>query len=177
MTLAAISMGANLGDRLGTLREAVRRLEELGCLRALSHLYETDPVGPVDQDSFYNAMAVLETDLGAEALMGRLLDIEKELGRVRGLRWGPRTIDLDLILHGDTGIHTAMVTVPHPRYRERRFVIEPLVEVWPGASDPDGVRLADLLPQVADQPVQMLEVPDWPRGGSIGDGQTSKAII
>ena len=150
-----------MGNRLATLDKAVSRLEELGRLCALSPLCETAPVGGLHQDAFYNAVAVVETDLGAEALVARLLGIETELGRIRGLRWGPRTIDLDLILHGDTVIRTASVSVPHPRYRERRFVLEPLVAVWPEVCDPDGTLVADLLPGVADQPVRMIGGLGW----------------
>lgn len=161
MTRAAISLGANIGDRRAVLREAVARLCELGRLEALSPLYETDPVGPVEQESFYNAVAVVETDLASLELVGRLLAIEKSLGRVRGQRWGPRTIDLDLILHGNSVVRTAEVAVPHLRYRERRFVLEPLVAAWPEAHDPDGTRVSDLLAGVADQDVTRIEGLGW----------------
>ena len=161
MAAAVISLGSNMGDRVAALDSAVVRLEGLGRLLALSHLYETEPVGGVPQDPFYNAVAVVETPLGAEAMVGRLLSIETALGRVRGRRWGPRLIDLDLILHGDTSIRTAAVTVPHSHYRERRFVLEPLVEVWPGIRDPDGTLVADLLPGVADQPLRRIEGLGW----------------
>lgn len=150
-----------MGDRRAILREAVVRLEELGRLGEVSPLYETDPVGPVDQEPFYNAVAVIETELGPEGLVRRLLDIEKQLGRERGPRWGPRTIDLDLILHGDSVVCVVDVSVPHPRYRERRFVLEPLIAVWPEARDPDGTRVSDLLYEVADQAVTMIEDRDW----------------
>ena len=161
MTQAAISLGSNMGDRLAVLLQAVDRMEQVGRLLAVSHLYETEPVGPIDQAPFYNAVAVIETDRGAEDLLGRLLAIEARLGRVRERRWGPRTIDLDLILHGDTVIRTQTVSVPHPRYRERRFVLEPLVAVWPEARDPDGTPVYDLLPAVADQKIRALEEPGW----------------
>ena len=159
--LAVVSLGSNIGDRLAILDRAVRRLASLGRLRALSPLYESDPVGGVIQGPFYNAVAVVETETGAEVLVSRLLDIEVELGRVRGPRWGPRTIDLDLVMHGDTVIRTASVSVPHPRYRERRFVLEPLVSVWPEARDPDGTLVVDMLPGVADQHVHMVEGLGW----------------
>lgn len=161
MTPAAISLGTNIGDRRAILREAVGRLGDHGRLRAVSPLYETDPVGPVDQEPFYNAVAVVETDLDAEDLLAGLLAIERQLGRVRGRRWGPRTIDLDLILHGDSVVLAEAVSVPHPRYRERRFVLEPLAAVWPEARDPDGTRVADLLTDVADQDVKMIEGLGW----------------
>lgn len=143
------------------LIRGVGGLERLGGLRALSDLYETDPIGPVEQGPFYNAVAIIETDLGAEDLVAHLLEIEARLGRVRDRRWGPRIIDLDLILHGATAIRTEAVTVPHPRYRERRFVLEPLVAVWPEVRDPDGTPVADLLPAVADQEVRRLDIAGW----------------
>ena len=168
MAQAAISLGSNLGDRRAILREAMARLVEVGRLQALSPLYETAPVGPVEQESFYNAVAVVETDLGPQELMSRLLAIEKQLGRVRGPRWGPRTIDLDLILHGDSVVRSLEVSVPHPRYRERRFVLEPLVAAWPGARDPDGTHLFDLLEGVADQDLTRIGDREWP-GQAIED--------
>ena len=161
MTPAVVSLGSNMGDRSATIESAVARLTDLGRLRALSPLYETAPVGGVTQDPFYNAVAVLETGLGAEDVVARLLEIETEMGRVRAQRWGPRAIDLDLILHGDTVIRTASVWVPHPRYRERRFVLAPLVAAWPEARDPDGTLLVDLLPGVADQEVRRIQVVTW----------------
>ena len=161
MARAAISLGSNMGDRRAILHEAVARLAELGRLRAVSPLYETDPVGPVDQEPFYNAVAVLDTDLDAESLLAALLAIEKSLGRVRGQRWGPRTIDLDLILHGDSVVRTAEVSVPHPRYRERRFVLEPLVAAWPEARDPDGTHVSRLLASVSGQAVTRIDDREW----------------
>ena len=138
------------------LLRAVKAIEQLVAVVAVSHLYETEPVGLLDQAPFYNAVVIVETDLGAGDLVGRLLEIEVRLGRVRERRWGPRAIDLDLILHGDTLICTKSVSVPHPHYRERRFVLDPLVAVWPDARDPDGTRVSDLLPAVADQEVRLL---------------------
>ena len=157
---AAVALGSNLGDRMANLDRAAGRLEGLGRLAALSPVYETAPAGGVPQGPYYNAAAVLETRLGAEALLDGLLEIERGMGRVRGERWGPRLIDLDLILHGRTVLRTDAVTVPHPRYRERRFVLAPLVDAWPEARDPDGTPAADLLARAADLKVRRLEDPD-----------------
>lgn len=154
---AAVALGSNLGDRMANLDLAADRLEGLGRLAALSPVYETAPVGRVPQGPYYNAAAVLETRLGAEALLDGLLEIERGMGRVRGERWGPRLIDLDLILHGGTALNTDAVTVPHPRYRERRFVLAPLVDAWPEARDPDGTPAADLLARAADLKVRRLK--------------------
>lgn len=166
MVRVAIALGSNMGDRIAVLTEAVRHLESLGSLLALSPLYETEPIGLADQAPFCNAVAVVETDLGAQELVRLLLAIETRLGRVRECRWGPRTIDLDLILHGETVTRSDAVRVPHPRYRKRRFVLEPLLAVWPDARDPDGTAVADLLPAVAAQRVRRL----WGVGWTSDDG-------
>jgi 2-amino-4-hydroxy-6-hydroxymethyldihydropteridine diphosphokinase len=146
VTVAYIGLGANLGDREENLRAALERLTELGPLR-VSSFRETDPVGVTDQPRFVNAVAELETDLGARDLLERLLEIERELGRHRSReeRWGPRTIDLDLLLYGDEVIDEPGLTVPHPRLAERRFVLEPLHELAPGLLLPDGRAVGDLL--------------------------------
>ena len=161
---AVISLGTNLGDRAANLVSALERIRALGRVVASSGVYETAPHGMVDQEPFYNAVVLVETELDPVELVGRLLDIERDMGRVRGPRWGPRLIDLDLILYGDRSVRTPSVEVPHPRYRQRRFVLEPLVEVWPDARDPDGTPAADLLEAVSGQVVAPIEVPAWPTG-------------
>ena len=146
MTVAYIGLGANLGDREGSLNAALGKLRELGPVRA-SSFRETDPVGVTDQPRFVNAVAELKSELGARELLERLLEIERELGRDRssGERWGPRTIDLDLLLYGDDVIDEPGLSVPHPRLAERRFVLEPLHELDPGLVLPDGRAVGDLL--------------------------------
>ena len=135
---------------------------------ASSSVYETAPQGVVDQEPFYNAVVVVETERDPVELVRQLLGIEREMGRVRGPRWGPRLIDLDLILYGDLSIRTASVEVPHPRYRQRRFVLEPLVEAWPDARDPAGAPAADLLVAVSGQVVAPVEVAGWGNPAGIG---------
>jgi 2-amino-4-hydroxy-6-hydroxymethyldihydropteridine diphosphokinase len=144
--VAYIGLGSNLGDREGTLRAALERLSEFGPLR-VSSFRETDPVGLTDQPRFLNAAAELETDLGARELLERLFEIERELGRERSAetRWGPRTIDLDLLLYGEETIDEPGLTVPHPRLAERRFALEPLHELAPDLALPDGRRIRELL--------------------------------
>ena len=164
-TRAAIALGTNLGDRAANLVKAVKGIRLLGRVVASSSVYETAPQGVVDQEPFYNAVVLVDTELDPVELMGRLLDIEREMGRVRGPRWGPRLIDLDLILYGDRTIRTPSAEVPHPRYRQRRFVLDPLVEVWPDARDPDGTRVVDLLEALSGQKVAPVTVPGWPHGG------------
>ena len=133
MTRAFVGLGANLGDREASIRHAASLL---GASR-LSSIRETEPWGYADQPKFLNAVAEVETDLTARELLDRLLEIERELGRTReGPRWGPRTIDLDLLLFGDEVIDEPGLTVPHPRLAEREFVLEPLLELDPGLSIP-----------------------------------------
>ena len=126
MTLAYVGLGANLGDREAAILSAADRLPA----RRLSTIRETPPWGYVDQPPFLNAVAEVETALPARAFLDRLLEIERSLGRLRlGPHWGPRTIDLDLLLYGDAVIEEPGLTVPHPHLHERLFVLEPLAEL------------------------------------------------
>jgi 2-amino-4-hydroxy-6-hydroxymethyldihydropteridine diphosphokinase len=125
---AYVGLGANLGDREG----AIRRAAGLLGARRLSTIRETEPWGLVDQPRFLNAVAEIDTSLAPRGLLDRLLEIERMLGRRRsGPRWGPRTIDLDLLLYGDETVVEPGLTVPHPRLAERLFVLEPLAELDP----------------------------------------------
>jgi len=140
MAQAYVAVGANLGDRAGTIRAALERLDALAgvSLQAVSSLTETDPVGPVlDQPKFLNGAARLETDLAPRELLAALLAVEAELGRVReGPAGGPRPIDLDLLLYEDEVLDEPGLSLPHPRLHERRFVLEPLAELRPGLKVP-----------------------------------------
>jgi len=151
--LAAIALGSNLasqyGDREANLREAVRRLGELGEVKAVSSFYDTEPVGYLDQPRFLNGAAVLETSLDPSALMRALLEIERAMGRERVIAKGPRVIDLDLLLYGNWVMNTAELTLPHPEMQTRRFVLEPLAEVAGEWVHPVfGVNVAELLRQL-----------------------------
>src|SRR5919204_4873135 len=132
VTRAFVGLGSNLGDREAMLRSALDLLaREPGVeLRRVSTFRETEPVGFTEQPRFLNAAAEVETELAAPELLARLLDVERRLGRVRsGSRFGPRTIDLDLLLYGDETIDAPGLRVPHPRLHERRFALEPLAEL------------------------------------------------
>jgi 2-amino-4-hydroxy-6-hydroxymethyldihydropteridine diphosphokinase len=145
---AYVGLGSNLGERRALLDEALRRLGDHPAVEvvAVSSFRETDPVGVVDQPRFLNAAAALETSLAPRELLDLLLAVERDLGRDRSAgRWGPRTVDLDLLLAEDTVLDEPGLTVPHPRLHERRFVLEPLLELDPGLALPDGTRLRDLL--------------------------------
>jgi len=148
---AFVGLGSNLGDREAALRRAVELLDREPGIRvvAVSSLRETDPVGFPDQPRFLNGACVLETDLSPRALLERLLGVERALGRRRdGPRFGPRTVDLDLLLYGRETVDEPGLTVPHPRFAERRFVLEPLAELEPDLELPDGRRVADVLAEL-----------------------------
>jgi 2-amino-4-hydroxy-6-hydroxymethyldihydropteridine diphosphokinase len=142
LSVAYVGLGANLGEREQTI---LRAAELLGA-RRLSPLHETEPWGVRDQPHFVNAVAELETALEPRDLLEELLWVEGELGRVRdGTRWGPRTIDLDLLVYGDRIVDEPGLTVPHPRLAERLFVLEPLAELAPALVVPGMGSVADLL--------------------------------
>ena len=147
---AYVGLGSNLGEREATLREALTRLGELDGVSvvAVSSFRETDPVGNVDQPRFMNGAAEIQTSLGPRELLDRLLEVERSLGRDRSReeRWGPRTVDLDLLLYGDETVSEAGLEIPHPRLDERAFVLAPLLELDPELRLPDGRALRDLHP-------------------------------
>ncbi len=134
MATAFVGIGSNLGDRETHLRGALELLaaEEGIEIVAVSVLRETEPIGPVEQGTFLNGAVHVETKLRPRELLERLLDIEQRLGRVRRERFGPRTIDLDLLVYGDEVLDEPGLTLPHPRLHERRFALEPLAELAPG---------------------------------------------
>lgn len=146
-TPAIVALGANLGDRAGTLSAALSALEARGnAIVARSAFYETKPVGYLDQPDFLNAVALVAVPAGvsAEKFLENLLAIEKEFGRVRTFPNAPRTLDLDLIFFGDEKRETHFLTLPHPRWRERDFVKIPLAEIWEKLGDdvPECLRRA-----------------------------------
>ena len=146
----AVALGSNLGDRRANLDFAVSRLESLLTSLRVSSYRETDPVGvPDQQPAFLNAAAIGETEMTARGVLDALLAIERERGRERPFPGAARTLDLDLVLFGDLVADDPMLTVPHPRFRERRFVLEPLAEVAPELVDPvTGLSVAQLLARI-----------------------------
>jgi 2-amino-4-hydroxy-6-hydroxymethyldihydropteridine diphosphokinase len=133
---AVVGFGANVGDRLATMRAALRALRRVARVDATSHVYETAPVGPPQPD-YLNAAALLEWEGPPEALLAELLAIEASLGRVRdGERFGPRAIDLDVLWIEHLALRTPRLTVPHPRLKERAFALAPMLEVAPRAAEP-----------------------------------------
>jgi len=133
---AVVGIGANLGDRLATMREAARRIDGAAPIRARSRVYETAPVGGPAQPPFLNAAVLVAFDGSALELLDSLLGIEASLGRVRTEHWGPRIIDLDVLWIRGIAVDLPGLVVPHPRLRERAFALRPLLDVAPDARDP-----------------------------------------
>jgi 2-amino-4-hydroxy-6-hydroxymethyldihydropteridine diphosphokinase len=152
MARAFVGIGANLGDREGTIRQALERLAERPGAEvvAVSALRETDPVGYLDQPRFLNGAVELRTELPPRDLLELLLGVERELGRVRGdgPRFGPRPIDLDLLLYDDEVVDEPGLVIPHPRLHERRFALEPLAELDPALVVPGRGEVSQLLAEL-----------------------------
>ena len=145
---AYLGLGANLGEREATLAQALNILHEYPTIKItkISSLYETEPMGFTEQPTFLNMVAEARTSLNQDGLLAAALAIEQELGRVRTKRWGPRVIDIDVLLYGDLQFHSAALTVPHPRLAERAFVLIPLAEIAPGLVLPGlGITVKKLL--------------------------------
>lgn len=148
MNQSYLSLGSNMGDRFEMLRQAVSQLANHPAITVtrISSLYETDPVGFTDQEPFLNMVVQLETEVEALALLDVCQEVEQNLNRERLIRWGPRTIDLDILLYNREEWETERLIVPHPRMYERAFVMVPLLEVNPdlevaAALETNGVRL------------------------------------
>ncbi|HET6434707.1 MAG TPA: 2-amino-4-hydroxy-6-hydroxymethyldihydropteridine diphosphokinase [Xanthomonadaceae bacterium] len=144
---AWVGLGGNVGDAAATLRAALPALDALPATRLLraSRLFRTPAWGLTDQPDFVNAVAELETALSPRDLLDGLLAVERAFGRERRERWGPRTLDLDLLLHGDVALDDPGLHLPHPHLHERAFVLLPLAELAPGLAIPGHGRVADLL--------------------------------
>lgn len=153
---AFLGLGSNLGDRLGTLQRAIDLLaaEPSIVVQRTSRIWETEPVGGPEQPDFLNVVAEIETALEPHHLLHAVNHVEAELGRSRDVRWGPRTIDIDILLIDALTLEGDRLTVPHPRMHERAFVVMPLLELLPDPVLPDSTRLLDVrLPDQAVRPV------------------------
>jgi 2-amino-4-hydroxy-6-hydroxymethyldihydropteridine diphosphokinase len=148
---AFLGLGSNLGDRLAHLQQAVDALDADAATRvdAVSSVYETEPVGGPPQDTYYNLAVRIATRRRPRRLLALCQRVEADLGRERRERWGPRTIDVDILLYGDRRVTRRALEIPHPRLEERAFALVPLLEVAPGAPLPDGRSLQQLLPRQA----------------------------
>ncbi|WP_222564811.1 2-amino-4-hydroxy-6-hydroxymethyldihydropteridine diphosphokinase [Novilysobacter antarcticus] len=161
-SVAFVGLGSNLGDSAAIMREAFAALGGIPRTEVLatSRLYRTPAWGMTDQPDFLNAVGMLRTELPPQALLRALLEIEREAGRVRlddgSDRWGPRTLDLDLLLYGDRVVDEPGLTVPHPHLHERAFALLPLLEIAPDATIPGIGRAADALAGLACDDIQAL---------------------
>jgi 2-amino-4-hydroxy-6-hydroxymethyldihydropteridine diphosphokinase len=155
---AYLGLGGNVGDPVASMAEALHRLDENPqcSVAAMSRLYRTPPWGKTDQDWFFNAAAAIETSLSAHHLLDFCLEIERAMKRVRLERWGPRTLDMDILAYGDLAISDARLTLPHPRMHDRAFVLMPLADLapefalkgravaeWLADADKTGIEVAD----------------------------------
>ncbi len=159
LTPAYVALGSNLDDPAANVRDAIEELAMLANTRlgAVSSLYRTAPVGYADQPDFVNAVAMIETGLEPRALLDELLAIERRFKRVRGVRNGPRTLDLDIVLYGDTAHSEDALTVPHPRMHERAFVLVPLAEIAPDAVVPGLGKVSELAAGVDASGISRIE--------------------
>ncbi|WP_417687744.1 2-amino-4-hydroxy-6-hydroxymethyldihydropteridine diphosphokinase [Roseibium sp.] len=150
---AALGLGSNMGDTKANLAGAISKLDESEGIRVLvrSSDYRTPPWGPVPQDDYRNICLVIETTLSPRELLDRCLQIERELGRVRDVRWGPRIIDIDVLIYGLEKVDEDNLTIPHPRMGERAFVLVPLAEIWQEAPLGDGRTALQALKTCPDQ--------------------------
>lgn len=165
MSRVHVGFGGNVGDVSANLRAAIEAVGRIPGTRIqeVSSLYRTAPVGRTDQPEFLNGALEVETSLPPEGLLGALLEIETSLGRTREVRWGPRTVDLDLLLWGDRVIHSKDLEIPHPRLHERGFVLTPLAEIAPEARHPVLRKtVAELLAGLGSGPdVRRLDDAPW----------------
>lgn len=152
MSRVFIGIGSNLGDRISNCKQAVdemRRFSEIVCA---SPLYETQPVGKEDQPEFINLVAEVNTELSPHELLAKLKLVEDKLGRVKGERWGPRTIDLDILFFGSLVLNEDNLVIPHPRAHQRRFVMQPLYDIAPDFIHPDlKLSIIEILNKLEDK--------------------------
>jgi len=153
-----LGLGSNLGDRRRNLKEALRLIEEMDgvTIRDISPLYETAPVGGVEQGDFFNIVVKVETNLAPRELLHAVQGIEARLQRVRDVRWGPRTIDIDILLYGDIDIDEADLVIPHPEIMNRAFVLAPLNDIAPYRVLSNGRTVREQLAGIEDQAIKKI---------------------
>lgn len=169
MTRYGVALGSNVGDRLSHLRNAVNSLGRLGDVDAISSIYETEPVGGPDQEPFLNAVVALTSDAAPQAFLRGLQAIEDEAGRERKVKWGPRSLDLDIVAWDGPPVNSADLVIPHPRAIEREFVLRPLDDVWPDADIGGGRSAREALSGVGEQGVDFM-ARRWVTSGSPAAG-------
>ena len=157
-----LALGANLGDRRANLAHALRLLPPDATVEAVSALYESTPQPPSPPPDYLNAACRIATRLSPEALLNYVKQIEHDLGRRPGERWGPRPIDIDIVLYDDLVLDTTALVIPHPRLAERNFVLRPLLDLDPDLTHSgSGERLDALLEQIGEAGLQFIAEPGW----------------
>lgn len=161
-TTVYLGLGSNLGDRTKNLIAALDRLPPQVLVKAVSSLYETDPVGPQDQQDFYNAVCRASTSLEPRELLAVVKQVERDVGRAEGPRWGPRVIDIDILLYGDKIVTEPDLRIPHQELVNRAFVLVPLAELAADVRHPSqGKTVAELLASVDPSGVRLLAEVGW----------------
>ncbi len=164
MATAYIALGSNLGDRASQLKSARREVDALPgtAVTGASRIYESDPVGPVEQGPFLNAVLRIATELEPEQLLDELLKVERRHGREREVKWGPRTIDLDVVMYGDVMRASDTLTLPHPRLHERPFVLVPMCDIDADVLHPVlGRSMRELLTECPTMVMHTFDVDGW----------------
>lgn len=156
-----LGLGANLGDRRATLRAAAQRIREVVSNVRVSSLYETEAWGVTEQPPFLNAVARGRTSLSPLDLLDAMQTIENDLGRIRMEHWGPRAIDIDILLYGTESIEEPRLVVPHPYMTQRSFVLRPLADLAAGLTLPDGSLVGELLTTIDQSGLRRVEGPEW----------------
>jgi len=158
LAVVFLGLGSNLGDRRKNIDSALELIDGTfrTSVKKVSSLYETEPVGYTDQPDFLNAVALVETERKPEEFMSDLLEVEHEMGRIRNVRWGPRVIDIDILMFDDLEMDTPGLTLPHPRMAERAFVLAPLAEIAPKLLLPDGRTPGEALVDLTNQRVRRV---------------------
>ncbi len=163
-TTVYLGLGSNLGDRRQNLIAALDKLAPLVRVEAVSSLYETDPVGPQDQQDYYNAVCRASTSLAPRELLAHVKQVERNVGRTEGPRWGPRVIDIDILLCGDVTVEEPELHIPHREMANRAFVLVPLAELAANIMHPGGGTIAELLANVDASGVRLLADAGWEHG-------------
>ena len=166
MSEVVISLGSNKGDRHSFLNDAMTKMKKLGKILSISPLYWSSAYGFTDQPDFYNAVIILETDISPESLLKDLKRIELDVGRTETFRWGPREIDLDIILYEQVQLHKHELSIPHPDFQNRIFVLKPLADIAPEYPVPgENITIRELLNKCQDETIIEIVKKDWYSNG------------
>jgi 2-amino-4-hydroxy-6-hydroxymethyldihydropteridine diphosphokinase len=166
MAKVILALGSNKGDKLTYIKEALKKIEQLGQISAVASLYQSSAYGITNQSDFYNSALVLNTEMAPEQLLTELKKIEKQVGRTKNIRWGPREIDLDIIFYDQKQIVKKELTIPHPDFQNRVFVLKPVAEIEPELPAPGmNMSMSDLLNKCEDKTIIEIVKKDWYSNG------------